>query len=99
MRDVLSDIYHDRWIGRGRPIARPPRSSDFDALDFYLRGHIKTVVYAALADNEEALQHHIVDACQTIRNYPRMFERKRRSMVRRVGERIKSFGEHFEHLF
>jgi hypothetical protein len=30
----------------------------------------KNPVYAAPVDNEEALYHLIVDACQTIRNYP-----------------------------
>jgi hypothetical protein len=28
------------------------------------------LVYAAPVDNEEALHHRIVDACQTICNYP-----------------------------
>jgi hypothetical protein len=33
------------------------------------------LVYAAPVDNEEALHYRIVDACQTIRNYPGIFER------------------------
>jgi hypothetical protein len=44
--------------------------------------HLKALVYAAPVDSEEA--HRIVDACQTIRNYPGTFERMRRSMTRRV---------------
>jgi hypothetical protein len=47
-------------------------------------GTPKTPVYAAPVDNEEALHHRIVDACQTIRNYPGIFGRMRRSMMRRV---------------
>jgi hypothetical protein len=39
-------------------------------------------VYAASVDNEEALHHRIVDACQTIRNYPGIFEPMLRSMMR-----------------
>jgi hypothetical protein len=42
----------------------------------------KTLVYAAPVDNEEVLQHRIVDACQTIRNCPSIFERMRRSVMR-----------------
>jgi hypothetical protein len=55
-------------------------------------------VNAAPVDNEEALQHRIVDACQTTRNYPGIFERMRRSMMRRVEARTENHGEHFEHL-
>jgi hypothetical protein len=28
VRDVLNNTYHDRWIRRGGPTARPPRSPD-----------------------------------------------------------------------
>jgi hypothetical protein len=36
VRDVLSNNYHDRWIGRGGPTAWPPWSPDLHHLDFYL---------------------------------------------------------------
>jgi hypothetical protein len=37
LRDVLSNVSHDRWLGRGGPTTWPPRSSsDFEPLDFYL---------------------------------------------------------------
>jgi hypothetical protein len=36
-------------------------------LDFYLWGHLETLVYVAPVVNEEALHHRIVDACQAIR--------------------------------
>jgi hypothetical protein len=67
-------------------------------LDFYLWGHQKSFVYAAAVDNEEALHHRIVDACQTIRNYPGISERMRRSMMRRVEACIEFHGGHAEHL-
>jgi hypothetical protein len=84
VRDVPSSTYHDRWISRGEPTAWPPRSPDLNPLDFCLWEHLKTLVYAAPVDNKEALHHRIVDACQTIRNYSDIFERMRRSMMRRV---------------
>jgi hypothetical protein len=40
LRDVLSNIYHDRWIGRG-PTEWPSHQPDFNPLDFYLLGHLK----------------------------------------------------------
>jgi hypothetical protein len=63
-------------------------------LDIYLRGYLKPVVYAGLVENEEALHHRIVDACETIRN----FERTRRFMMRRVKGYTESHAGHSEHL-
>jgi hypothetical protein len=56
----------------------------FDSSGFLPVGTLKSLFYASPFDNEEALHHRIVDACQTIRNYPGIFERMRRSMMRRV---------------
>jgi hypothetical protein len=56
------------------------------------------LVCAAPVDNEKALRHRIVDACQTISNYSGIFERMRRSMMRRVVASIQSHGGHSEHL-
>jgi hypothetical protein len=84
VRDVLSNTYHDRWTGRGGPTAWPPRSPDLNPLDFYLWGHLTTLMYAAPVDNEDALHRRIVDACQSIRNCPGISERILRSMMRRV---------------
>jgi hypothetical protein len=98
VRDVLSNTYHDRWIGRGGPTAWPPRSPDLNILDFYLWGHLKTLVYAAPVDNEEALHRRIMDACQTIRNCPGIFVGMRRPVMGHIEWCIESRGGHFEHL-
>ncbi|KAJ4449220.1 hypothetical protein ANN_00617 [Periplaneta americana] len=39
-RRYLDRRFPDRWIGRGGPIAWPPRSPDLNPLDFYLWGHL-----------------------------------------------------------
>jgi hypothetical protein len=57
------------------------------------------LVYAAPVDNEETLRQRIVDTCQTIRNYPGVFERMRRSIVRRVEASTEYHGRHSEHFF
>jgi hypothetical protein len=67
-------------------------------LGFYLWEQLKTLVYAAPVENKEALHHRIVDGCQTIRNYPGIFEQIKRSMMRRVEACVESHGGHFEHL-
>jgi hypothetical protein len=98
VRNVLNNTSYDRWIGRGGPTVWPPRSPDLDPLDSYLRGYLKTLMYAAPVDIEEAFHRRILDACQTIRNYSGIFERMRRSVMRRVEACIDSHGGHVEHL-
>jgi hypothetical protein len=83
VRDVLTNKYHGRWTGRGGPTAWPPRSPDLNPLYFYVWGNLQTLVYAAPVNKKEAFQG-TVDACQTIRNCPGIFERMRRSMMRCV---------------
>jgi hypothetical protein len=84
MRNVLSNTYHDRWIGREGPTAWPPRSPDLNPHDFYLWKCLKTLCLCSSCWQPEAVHRHIVDACQTISNYPRVFERMRWSIMRRV---------------
>jgi hypothetical protein len=68
VRDVLSNICQDRWIGRGGPTAWSSRfMPDLNPLKFYLWGHLNTLVYAAPVD-ERALHHRIVDTRQTTHN-------------------------------
>jgi hypothetical protein len=98
VRNDLNSTYHDLWVGTGGPTAWPPRSPDLNPLNFYLWGHLKTLVYAASVDKEEVLHHRIVETCQTIRNYPGIFERMRRSTMRSAEACIKFHGGHFEHL-
>jgi hypothetical protein len=43
-------------------------------MNFYLWGHLKSRLYAAPIDNEEALYRLIMDACLTTRNYTGSFE-------------------------
>jgi hypothetical protein len=86
VRDVLSNTYHNRCIGRGGPTAWPPRSPDLNPPV----GTPESLMYAAPVDNGGALHHRAVDASQSIRNCPSIFVRMRRSMMRRVEACIKS---------
>jgi hypothetical protein len=94
VRDVLSNTCHDRWVGTAGSTAWPPRSPHLNPLDFYLWGHLN----AAPVDNELAVHHRTVDACQTIRKYPSIFERIRRTVMRLVEAYTEWHGAHFEHL-
>jgi hypothetical protein len=69
VRHVLHTTYHEWWVGRGKA----SMFGRFDSSGFVSVG--KTFVYATPVDNEEALHHCTVDACQTSRNFPGIFER------------------------
>jgi hypothetical protein len=58
-----------------------------------------THVPAALAGNEEALFHRTVDTCQTVCNYPGIFEWLQRSVTRRVEACTESLGGKFVHSY
>jgi hypothetical protein len=42
-----------RWIGKGGPIAWPPRPHDLNLLDFYLWSHLKSLVNSSPVDDLE----------------------------------------------
>jgi hypothetical protein len=75
VRDVLNNAYHNRRIGREGPIAWTPHSSDLNLLDFYRWGNFKVLVYSAPVHDVETPPQITVNACQTIRIYPWIFER------------------------
>ena len=35
-RQVMNEIFEERWIGRGDPLAWPSRSPDLTSLDYFL---------------------------------------------------------------
>jgi len=70
VREYLNESYPNHWLGRGGPVARPPRSPDLTPLDYYLWGHVKTLVYETKGDSRAALCHRIFAAAEHIRNHP-----------------------------
>ncbi|KYM96625.1 hypothetical protein ALC62_12672 [Cyphomyrmex costatus] len=97
-RDYLNRNYSHRWIGRGGPVAWPPRSPDMNPLDFYLWGHVKSIVYTNAPNNIVDLRHRIIRAFQEIRTDPHVFQRVRNSFDRRIRACIRAEDGHFEHL-
>ncbi|KAJ4435587.1 hypothetical protein ANN_18203 [Periplaneta americana] len=97
-RRYLDRRFPDRWIaatlvavlvcgtfaqGRGGPIAWTPRSPDLNPLDFYLWGHLKSLVYSSPVPDLESLRNRIVACSEDIRNTPGVWDRVRRSMRHR----------------
>jgi len=67
--EYLNESFPNRWLGRGGPVAWPPRSPDLTPLDYYLWGHTKTLVYENKVDSRAALRDRIFAAAQHIRNH------------------------------
>lgn len=97
-RQHLDITYPNRWIGRAGPQNWPARSPDMNPLDFYLWGHLKTLVYKTPVLDVNDLRNRIIDNCNVIRNTPGIFERVRQSMTNRLQSCILSEGGHFAHL-
>ena len=87
-----------RWIGRGGPIAWPPRSPDLSCLDFFLWGYLKSLVYDTPLESEEELVARISAAAAEVRDMPGLFERVRQSLHRRCETCIQVGGRSFEPL-
>ncbi|KAJ4442662.1 hypothetical protein ANN_04251 [Periplaneta americana] len=77
-RRYLDRRFPDRWIGRGGPIAWSPRSPDLNPVDFYLWGHLKSLVYLSPVSDLESLRNRIVVCSEDIRNTPGVWDRVRR---------------------
>ena len=96
VREHLHALYPNRWIGRGAPQEWPARSPDLNSLDFFLWGHVKTLVYKTPIHTVEELRERIVAAFETIRNIPGIFVRVRASMRSRIETCIISEGGHLQ---
>jgi hypothetical protein len=67
VQDVLSNICHDRWTGRGEPTAWSPRSTPgLNPLSFYLWGHLTTRC-SSCWQRSSTTQH-----CGCLSDYPQL---------------------------
>ena len=96
--DYLNESFPNRWLGRGGPVTRPPRSPDLTPLDFYFWGHMKTLVYETKVDSPAALCHRIFAAAEHIRNHPDNIGSATQCLIMRAENCIATGGGHFEQL-
>ena len=73
IRRHLIIIFPRRWIGREDPVALPARSPDINPPDFYLWGHLKSIVYGDPV-HVQTIKQRVHIACDAIRTQPRTFE-------------------------
>ena len=53
VRGHLVQRFRQTWIGCGNPIGWPARSPHLNPLDYFLRGHMKSLVFDTSVDSEE----------------------------------------------
>lgn len=98
VRNYLNNQFPHRWIGRGSEFPWPPRSPDYNPLDFYFWGHMKCLVYAQEINTVQDLWQQIVNSANFIKNQPNIFFKVRRSFNKRIQKCIEVNGGHIEHL-
>lgn len=98
VRDYLNNRYGQQWIGRGGPVAWPPRSPDLTPLDFFFWGQMKSLVYDTPVNDVMDLVARIEVAAATIQERFLNFNRLKRSMMNRYELCIEAAGQNFEHL-
>ena len=87
------------WIDRGSPIAWQPGSPDMTPLDFYLWGHLKSLVCETLIQSEQDfIGRIIIEASARISETLGVFDRVRQLLHRRLNACIGTDGRHFEQL-
>ncbi|XP_026323276.1 apyrase-like, partial [Hyposmocoma kahamanoa] len=69
VREWLDTNYPNKWIGRGGPTPWPARSPDLTPMDFYVWGHMKSLVYNDTNPiiSVDVLRQKIIDAANEIR--------------------------------
>lgn len=97
VRQFLNDAFPGQWIGRRGPIEWPARSPDLTPLDFFLWGHLKSIVFKTKPDSIEDLRQRIITECRY--NIPReVFHNVRTEFENRLYYCLAQDGMHFEHL-
>ena len=96
---AIQRIWGNRVIARNGAVAWPPRSPDLNPMDFYVWGHMKSLVYTDTEfETLEELRGRVFHAGNVIREQPGIFARVRDNWLRRCQACLDANGNHFEHL-
>ena len=95
-RQVMNEIFDEKWIGRGGPVAWPPRSPDLASPENFLLRFVKERVMAVAPTTSDDVKERRRRACTEIT--PQMLAEVRRSLRQRINKCLQIEGHHFEHL-
>lgn len=95
VRNYLNENFENRWIGTYGIIQWPPRSPDLTPLDYFLWGHLKTVVYADPPTSLMDLKNKINAACIRLTE-EQISSATNREFLRRAESCFIHNGEQFE---
>jgi len=98
VREYLHESFPNRWLGRGGPVAWAPRSPELTRLDYYLWGHMKTLVYETKVKSRATLHDRIFAAAEHIRNNSDNVASATRSLPMRAENCLATGGGLFEQL-
>lgn len=90
--DILHEQFEGMVISRGGDVNWPPRSFDFTLLDFFLRGFLKSQVYANKPQNTAVFKANITHAIGLIQ--PDLYARVMENWTFRLRYTQRSRGGH-----
>ena len=93
----LNNMFDDRWIGRNGPWRWPARSPNLTPLDFYLWGHLKSVVYSSPVNTRQELQERVINAINSLHG-AQLLRATTQEVQRRVEKCLMVNGAHIEQL-
>lgn len=64
-REILNQVYPNKWISRDGPQPWPSKSPDLNGLEFFLWGNIKSLVYTPV-ENKEDFISRIIGVSNTV---------------------------------
>ena len=96
LRQVMNEIFDEKWIGRGDPVAWLPRSPDLTPPDYFLWDFVKERVMAVAPTTPDDMKERIRRACSEIT--PQMLAEVRLSFHQRINKCLQVKDHHFEHL-
>ena len=94
-RQVMKEIFDEKWIGWGGPVAWLPRSPNLPSPDYFLWGFVKECVIVVAPITPDDMKERIRRACTEIT--PQMLAEVRRSFHQRINKCLQVEGHHFEH--
>ena len=96
VRNFLDTTFPRQWIGRRGAVEWPPRSPDLTPLDFFLWGHLKSVVFTTRPRTLDDLKSSITNEMAKI--HTSVIQRTLESVLHRCRKCIEQNGGQFEHL-